>query len=80
MLEKLEAIYTRFKQVEEQLSQPDVLADMKRFTQMNREYKSLHPIIDKYFEYKNLVGNIQNVSVSFGIEGLDTLWHYFEAY
>ena len=53
MLEKLEAIYTRFKQVEEQLSQPDVLADMKRFTQLNREYKGLQPIIDKYFEYKN---------------------------
>jgi peptide chain release factor 1 len=60
MLDKLEAIYTRFKQVEEQLSQPDVLADMKRFTQMNREYKSLQPIIDKYFEYKNLVGNIES--------------------
>jgi peptide chain release factor 1 len=60
MLDKLEAIYQRFKQVEEQLSQPDVLADMKRFTQMNREYKGLQKIVDKYFEYKNLVGNIQN--------------------
>ncbi|MCG9880982.1 MAG: peptide chain release factor 1 [Bacteroidia bacterium] len=60
MLDKLEAIYQRFKQVEEQLSQPDVLGDMARFKQMNREYKSLQKIVDKYFEYKNLVGNIQN--------------------
>lgn len=41
------------------LSQPDVLADMKRFTQLNREYKGLEPIVAKYFEYKNLVGNIE---------------------
>lgn len=58
MLDKLEAIYNRFKQVEETLSQPDVVADMKRFTQLNREYKGLQPIVDKYFEYKNLVGNL----------------------
>ncbi|MFY8107997.1 MAG: peptide chain release factor 1 [Bacteroidia bacterium] len=58
MLDKLEAIYIRFKQVEETLSQPDVVADMKRFTQLNREYKSLQGIVDKYFEYRNLVSNI----------------------
>lgn len=42
------------------LSQPDVLSDMKRFTQMNREYKGLQAIVDKYFIYKNLVGNIES--------------------
>jgi peptide chain release factor 1 len=60
MLDKLEAIYQRFKQVEEQLSQPDVLGDMARFKQMNREYKSLQRIVEKYFEYKNIIGNINN--------------------
>ena len=60
MLDKLEAIYQRSKQVEDMLSQPDILADMKRYTQMNREYKSLQPLVNKYFEYKNLIGNIDN--------------------
>ncbi|MCX6186119.1 MAG: PCRF domain-containing protein, partial [Bacteroidetes bacterium] len=59
MLDKLEAIYQRSKQVEDMLSQPDILADMKRYTQMNREYKSLQPLVNKYFEYKNLIGNIE---------------------
>lgn len=59
MLDKLEAIYHRSKQVEDMLSQPDILADMKRYTQMNREYKSLQPLVNKYFEYKNLIGNIE---------------------
>lgn len=60
MLQKLEAIYIRYKQVEDMLSQPEVVSDMKRFTQLNREYRELQRIVEKYFEYKNLVGNIEN--------------------
>lgn len=60
MLDKLEAIYDRFKNVEQQLSDPDVLSDMKRFTQLNREYKELQKIVDRYYEYRDLLGNIAN--------------------
>lgn len=60
MLDKLESIKVRFDQVQDMLSQPDVVADMKRFTQLNREYKELQKIVDKYYEYRNLVGNIDN--------------------
>jgi peptide chain release factor 1 len=60
MLEKLEAIYIRYKQVEDMLSQPEVVSDMKRFTQLNREYRDLQKIVDHYHVYKNLVGNIDN--------------------
>jgi peptide chain release factor 1 len=58
MLDKLEAIKQRSDTVEQMLSQPDVLSDMQRFTQLNREYKNLQKIVEKYYEYKNLVGNI----------------------
>ncbi len=60
MLQKLEAIHDRFKQVEEMLTQPDVLSDMKRYTQLNREYKDLQKIMTRYYEYKNILGNIDN--------------------
>lgn len=60
MLDKLETIKVRFDQVQDMLSQPDVVSDMKRFTQLNREYKELQKIVDKYYEYRNLVGNIEN--------------------
>ncbi len=59
MLEKLEAIKQRFDQVGEMLTQEDCMADMKRYTQLNREYKELGKIVEKYFEYKNIVGNIE---------------------
>jgi len=58
LLDKLEQIKNRSDQVEQMLSQPDVLSDMTRFTQMNREYKNLQKIVEKYYEYKNLLGNI----------------------
>jgi len=60
MLEKLEAIHGRFKEVESLLSQPDILSDMKRFTQLNREYKDLSKIVEEYHVYKNLLSNIDN--------------------
>lgn len=60
MLNKLESIKVRFDQVQDMLSQPDVVGDMKRFTQLNREYKELQKIVDKYYEYRDLVGNIEN--------------------
>ncbi|MCU0442590.1 MAG: peptide chain release factor 1 [Bacteroidia bacterium] len=60
MLDKLEAIENRHIQVGEQLTDPGVLADMKKFKQLNKEYKDLTRIVEKYHEYRNLLGNIQN--------------------
>lgn len=58
MLDKLEAIHARFKEVEVLLSSPEVASDMKRFTKLNKEYSDLKKIDEKYFEYKNLLGNL----------------------
>lgn len=60
LLEKLEAIKNRFQEVENELSTPGVMDDMKRFAQLNREYKELQKIVEKYEEYKNLVSNLEN--------------------
>lgn len=58
MLEKLEAIKVRWEDVEEQLSNPDTMQDMKRFAQLNKEYKDLTKIVDEYKIYKNVMSNI----------------------
>ncbi len=60
MLDKLKAIQSRRDEVEQLISQPDAMSDMKRFAQLNKEYKDLAPIIEAYHEYKTLVGNITN--------------------
>src|ERR1700761_2683274 len=58
MLEKLELIYQRWKSVEAELSSPDAMADMKRFAQLNKEYKDLAKVVDEYNIYRNIMSNI----------------------
>lgn len=60
LLDKLEAIKQRFEDVEMQLSSPGVMSDMKRFAQLNREYKDLQKIVEKYHVYKNVQSNLEN--------------------
>src|SRR5688572_14803821 len=59
MLEKLEAIKRRWQEVEQQLSDPKVIGDMKLFTKLNKEYKELGDIVAVYRIYKDVIGNIE---------------------
>lgn len=60
MLDKLEAIYNHFLSIEEKLSDPEVVTDMKKFSKLNKEYKGMQVIVDKYKVYKDVIENIQN--------------------
>ncbi|MEO0733839.1 MAG: peptide chain release factor 1 [Bacteroidota bacterium] len=59
MLNQLEAIYHRFKNLEEQLSDPEVITDPAKFTKVNKEYGKLRPIADTYLSYKDLLNNLE---------------------
>ena len=58
MLDKLSAIHEKYVYVEEQLSDPAAISDMKRYKKLNKEYKDLKVIVDVYFVYKDVVENI----------------------
>ncbi|HMV13980.1 MAG TPA: peptide chain release factor 1 [Chitinophagales bacterium] len=58
MLDKLELIYFRYKDLESQLSDPEVVSDMQKFKKTSKEYKDLEPIVNAYLTYKNLLSNI----------------------
>jgi len=60
MLDKLHSIYERFVYIEEQLSNPEVVTDIKKYTKLNKEYKDLQEVVEVYHKYKNLLGNIDN--------------------
>lgn len=53
MLEKLEAIEARYKEVELLLSSSDTMQDMNRFKKLNKEYSDLKEIVDLTHEYRN---------------------------
>ena len=58
MLETLDGIHARFKEVELLLSSPEIASDMKQFTKLTKEYSDLKQLVERYFEYKNLLGNL----------------------
>ncbi len=58
MLEKLEAVYAHFKELELLLSSPEISGDIKRFTKLNKEYRDLEEVVAAYFEYKKMVEGI----------------------
>ena len=60
MIDKLAAIKTRYDEIAEQMTDPAVIADMKKFVQLNKDYKELEPIVEVYIEYKDVVDNIES--------------------
>ncbi|MEQ8240636.1 MAG: peptide chain release factor 1 [Cyclobacteriaceae bacterium] len=57
MIDKLEAIKHRFEDVSRLIVQPDAMSDMKRYTQLNKEYKDLQKVVDKYDAYSQVLSN-----------------------
>lgn len=53
MLDKLEAIKGRFDNIGVSLTNPEVVSDQKRFSQLSKEYRKLEKIVDTYKKYKN---------------------------
>ncbi|MGI4887265.1 MAG: peptide chain release factor 1 [Janthinobacterium lividum] len=60
MLDKLEAIRLRYNDVNHELMQPDVMADLKRYKSLNKEYKDLGKIVAEYRNYQQVLSNIEN--------------------
>ena len=58
ILERLEGVKLRFEEIAQQLINPEVTSDVKRYIQLNKEYRDLEPIIQTLEEYKNVLSNI----------------------
>ena len=58
LLDKLRDIQRRFSDLEGQLGDPSVMADMKRFVKINRDYRGLEPVVKASKEYENVIENI----------------------
>jgi len=58
LLEKLEIVKIRFTEVQEQITNPDVISDMKRFVKLNKEYRDLEKLSKKFDEYKALLDGL----------------------
>ncbi|MEO1588864.1 MAG: peptide chain release factor 1, partial [Bacteroidota bacterium] len=60
LLDKLEQIAHRFEEVKQQIIDPEVMTDQKRYKELNIEYRNLDKIVKKTEEYKNVISNIES--------------------
>jgi peptide chain release factor 1 len=58
IIDKLETIHRRWEEMGEQLNDPAVMADMKRYVKLNKDYKDLEGVVVAFKAYKSVVEHI----------------------
>ena len=58
LLEKLEGLQHKFEEISMLITDPAVIADMKRYIKLNKEYNELNKIMTAVKEYKTALTNI----------------------
>lgn len=59
MIEKLEELKLRFEEVGQLLMQPETVKDIKKYSQLNKEYKDLEKIVSKYNQFIDTRNHLQ---------------------
>ncbi|MFR7871214.1 MAG: peptide chain release factor 1 [Fenollaria timonensis] len=70
MLEKLNFIEDKYKELGEKVMDPDLLKDMKEYQKTMKEYSDLKPIVDRYKEYQGYLNELKDTEEMLG-ENLD---------
>lgn len=60
ILSQLQAIKERWLQIQEQLSDPEIIADMKRFKALNKDYRDMEPVVEAFEKYQIILGNLRD--------------------
>lgn len=60
MIDKLQSVEDRYLELESMLGDPSIIADVERFTKINREHASLEPIVRRFRAYKNVIADIED--------------------
>ena len=62
MIEKLQKVKEKYKEIEASLSDPSVISDNARYTSLMREYKELTPLMEEFSEYERLSGEMSDAA------------------
>ena len=58
LVDKILALQDKYESLQKQLADPEVIADMKRYVQLNKDYKELEPIIRAGKEYEKMTRDL----------------------
>lgn len=59
LLDKILGLQEKYETLQKQLSDPEVVSDMKKFISLNKDFKELTPIIKAGNEYRKLVESVE---------------------
>ena len=68
LLEKLDGLEARFQEISLLITDPSVIADMKRYVKLNREYHELEPVLKARSEYIRTKSNLAEAQELFASE------------
>ncbi|OFX68671.1 MAG: peptide chain release factor 1 [Bacteroidetes bacterium GWE2_29_8] len=60
LLDKLESVYRHWEELDQQLKDPDVVSDIKKYIKLSKEIKELQSVVNAYKEYKNVCMNLDS--------------------
>ena len=58
MIDRLEATLKRYNDIGDELSNPDIVSDIKKMTELSREQTRLKEIVEVYLRYKDVLKGI----------------------
>ena len=71
MFEKLALMESKYEEISNKLSEPDIVSDNKLYTKLMKEYKNMTPIIEKYREYKKAQASFEEAKELLDTTGSD---------
>ena len=60
LLDRLEGLDARFEEVSTLITDPHVIADMKRYVRLSKEYKDLERLLSEARQYRNIISTISD--------------------
>lgn len=70
MIDRLEAISNKYKEISEELTKPDVISNIKKMTELSKEHNRLGQIVSVYDRYKQINEDIESAKEMMHEEGM----------
>ena len=64
ILIRLDGLKLKYEEIGQKLTDPEVIADVKQFVQLTKEYKELEPIVETSDRYRKAVSRIAEADVA----------------
>ena len=59
ILTRLDGLKIKYEEIGQQMTDPEVIADIKKFVALNKEYKELQPIVETSDKYRTALNNLE---------------------